>query len=114
MPKIKCTFNEKLQSEYTFLKKCQKPAQEYKIECIVCGAAFSIEHGEQKLAADEGIFAYHTCKHSQSLSSMDCTSQLVRKLYVNKFTRGRTKTKSIITNVFLPYAVNVLKKDLLK
>lgn len=141
MPKRKCTFNEKLQCEYTFLKKCQKPGQEYKIECTVCGAAFSIEHGgksditqhlkseryntaarasksqkvsnffspkiqfadkEQKLAADEGIFAYHTCKHNQSFNSMDCTSQLVRKLYEKKFTCGRTKTKSIITNVFLP------------
>jgi len=105
MPKRKCTFNEKLQSEYTSLKKCQKPGREYKIEFSVCGAAFSIEHGrksditqqlkserhniaarasksqkvsnffspktqfsdkEQKLAADEGIFAYHTCKHNQS------------------------------------------------
>lgn len=45
---------------------------------------------------------------------MDCTSQLVRKLYEKKFTYGRTKTKSIITNVFLPYALNVLKKDLSK
>lgn len=45
MPKRKCTFNEKLQSEYTFLKKCQKPGQECKIESTVRGAAFSIEHG---------------------------------------------------------------------
>lgn len=38
-------FNEKLQSEYKFLKTCQKPGQEYKIEYTVSGAAFSIEHG---------------------------------------------------------------------
>ncbi|KAL4143134.1 hypothetical protein QTP88_005498 [Uroleucon formosanum] len=142
MPKRKCTFNEKLQNEYTFLKKCQKPGQEYKIECTVCGAAFSIEHGgksditqhlkserhniaarasksqkvsnffspktqfadkEQKLAADEEIFAYHTCKHSQSLNSMDCTSQLVRKLYEKKFTCG--SSKEICTSVGLPISV---------
>jgi len=45
---------------------------------------------------------------------MDCTSQLVRKLYEKKITCDRTKTKFIITNVFLPYALNVLKKDLFK
>lgn len=39
---------------------------------------------EQKLAAEEGIFAFHTCKHNQSLNSMDCTSQLVRKLPIRE------------------------------
>lgn len=67
---------------------------------------------EQKLAANKGVFTYHACLHSQSLNCMDCTSQLVRKLYEKKFTCGRTRTKSIITNVFLPYTINVLKKDL--
>lgn len=129
MPKRKCVFNEKLQSEYSFLKKCTKPGQEYKIECIVCGATFSIDHwgksditehlkserhniaarlsksqkvsdffsskkvfadSKQKLGANEGVLliilsmivyfdcVYKSCKHNQSLKSMDFISQLVR------------------------------------
>jgi len=47
MPKLrrKCVFNENLQKEYEFLKICVKPGSIDKIECIKCGAIFSIEHG---------------------------------------------------------------------
>lgn len=47
-----------------------------------------------------------------SVNSMDSTSQLVRGLYYKKFTCGRTKTKSIISNVFLPITNCILKNDL--
>lgn len=43
---------------------------------------------EQKLASDEGIFAYHTCKHNQSLNSMDCTSQFVNYMRKNSLVVG--------------------------
>jgi len=118
MPKRKCTFNEKLQSEYMFLKKNVKNQNKSK---IFVWSSIRIEHDggksditqhlkterhniaasasktqkvflqssryinytyslyismppitqfadkEQKLVADEGIFAYHICRHNHSL-----------------------------------------------
>jgi ribosomal protein S27E len=45
MPKRKCTFNENLQNEFNFIKKCRKIGQEDKVECTVCSGIFSIDHG---------------------------------------------------------------------
>ena len=36
---------------------------------------------EQKLAAAEGTWAYHTVQHNQSFRSTDCTSKLVQKCF---------------------------------
>lgn len=46
MPK-KCFFNESLQNEFSFIKKCQKIGQKDKVECTVCGSIFSIEHSRK-------------------------------------------------------------------
>src|SRR5882757_2893349 len=50
---------------------------------------------EQKLAAAEGTFAYHTVQHNHSFRSMDCTSKLVKKIYDPKFAMARTKSEAI-------------------
>lgn len=137
MPKRQCVFNDKLQEQFGFLKKCKKPGMLNKVECTECSAIFSIEHGgkadinqhiktdrhriacnahksqkvseflspktfddaQKHLAANEGVFAYHICKHNHSMRSMDCTSQLIRKLYDKKFSCGKTKNAQIIKKV---------------
>jgi hypothetical protein len=63
---------------------------------------------EKWLAANEGTFAYHICKHSKSFRSM--SFDIIRKLYDKKFSCGPTKTKSIIFNVLAPFTNEILKK----
>ena len=65
-----------------------------------------------KLAAAEGLYAYHTVKHNQSFRSMDCTSGLIKKLFDKQFSCARTKAEAICTNVFSPYLLSELQKDL--
>jgi|SRR6218665_1878680 len=67
---------------------------------------------EQKLAAAEGTWAYHTVQHNQSFRSTDCTSKLVQKCFEPKFSSARTKTEAIVCNVLAPYAMEELECDL--
>lgn len=45
MPKRKCIFTDTLKEGYTFLKQCERVGNYGKIECICCGAIFSVDHG---------------------------------------------------------------------
>uniref|UniRef100_A0AAZ3RET9 Uncharacterized protein n=1 Tax=Oncorhynchus tshawytscha TaxID=74940 RepID=A0AAZ3RET9_ONCTS len=67
---------------------------------------------EYDLAVQEGVFAYHTMRHSHSYRSMDCTAQLTLKLYEPKFTRARTKCEAIVSNVLAPWATTLVTQDL--
>src|SRR6218665_3050150 len=67
---------------------------------------------EQKLAAAEGTWAYHTVQHNQTFRSTDCTSKLVQKCFEPKFSTARTKTEAIVCNVLAPYAMEELECDL--
>jgi len=67
---------------------------------------------EQKLAAAEGLWSYHTVKHNQSFRSNDCTSKLVQKCFEPKFSCARTKAEAIVCNVLAPYALEQLESDL--
>lgn len=67
---------------------------------------------ELKLAASEGVFAFHTVVHNQSFRSMDCTSKLLQKLFDEKFACARTKAEAIALNVLAPSAADELKADL--
>jgi hypothetical protein len=42
MPKRKCTFNEQLQKEYSYIKKGKT---DHDVTCIHCGTNFSVAHG---------------------------------------------------------------------
>jgi len=42
MPKRKCTFNDALQKEFTFLKKASCDSE---VICNHCGVKFSVAHG---------------------------------------------------------------------
>ena len=66
-------------------------------------------HDDIKLAAAEGVFAYHTVKHNHSFRSMDCTTKLVQKLFDQKFPSARTKTEAIVSNVLAPLAIKEMK-----
>jgi len=55
---------------------------------------------EQKLAAAEGTWAYHTLQHNHN-----CTSKLVQKCF-------EPKTEAIVCNVLAPYAMEELECDL--
>lgn len=151
MPKRRCTFTVSLQSEFTFLKKCDEIG---KVFCTVCKAVFSIEHGGRsdikqhmekkkhttalssasksdkvtsyfikqgpagltseglKIAAEEGMFAFHTIVHNHSFRSMDCTTTLIKKLHEKKFSCARTKCESIILNVLAPFAMDQIIDEL--
>lgn len=63
---------------------------------------------EKKLALAEGVMSFHTINHNHSFRSMDCTSQVVKKLFNKKFACARTKSEAIVCNVLSPYAFSEL------
>lgn len=72
----------------------------------------SIDYG---IAACEGVWAYHVIKANHSFKSSDCASKLFRTCFqVKNFHCARTKCEAIATNVFAPYAQNILKTELLQ
>ncbi|KAL4098108.1 hypothetical protein QTP88_022777 [Uroleucon formosanum] len=65
-----------------------------------------------KIAAEEGMFAFHTIVHNHSFRSMVCTTTLIKKLHEKKFSCARTKCESIILNVLAPFAMNQIIDEL--
>lgn len=78
MPKRKCVFNEKLQNDLNFIKKCQKLGQENKVECTMCGAIFSMKHGG-KLVINQHIKTNRHKVASNSLLFQKVTDYFVTK-----------------------------------
>lgn len=70
------------------------------------------DDAEKKLAAAEGLWAYHTVMHNHSFRSMDCTCKLIKACFDAKFTCSRTKCEAIISDVLVPYANQLLEDDL--
>jgi 2-oxoglutarate dehydrogenase complex dehydrogenase (E1) component-like enzyme len=62
------------------------------------------------IAAEGGLFAFHTIKHS--FRSMDCTSSVIRRLHEEKFSSGRTKCESIVVNTLAPFAMQQILEEL--
>lgn len=61
----------------------------------------------------EGVWTYHVIKANHSFRSSDCASKVFRTCFdLKQFHCARTKCEAIATNVFAPYAVEALKKDL--
>lgn len=72
---------------------------------------------DQKLAAVEGVWAYHVVKanHSSTFASSDCASKILRTCSdVTKFHCARTRCEAIAVNVLAPYSNNVMKAELEK
>ncbi|KAH1180945.1 hypothetical protein KIL84_001879 [Mauremys mutica] len=70
------------------------------------------EDAERKLAAAEGLWAYHTVMNNHSFRSMDCTCKLIKTCFDARFTCSRTKCEAIVTDVLVPYAKQLLEEDL--
>lgn len=70
---------------------------------------------DHSTAAYEGVWAYHIVKANHSFASADCASKLLRTCFaIQKFHCARTKCQAIIGNVFAPFAIDVLHKELSK
>lgn len=67
---------------------------------------------EKELAIAEAVYVFHTMAHNQTFRSLDCTSKLVRGLFEPKFSCARTKAEAIVKNVFAPYTIQELLRDL--
>ena len=72
----------------------------------------SFGNKEKTLALSEGLFAYHTVRHSHSFRSMDCTSKIIQKLFLNNFGCARTKCEAIVCNVYKEFVMKKLAIDL--
>jgi hypothetical protein len=66
---------------------------------------------EYDSAVNEGAYAYHSVLHNHSFLSMDSTKSLQKKFADKKFSCARSKYKSIVTNVYVPSALEELKND---
>lgn len=68
---------------------------------------------DEKTAAMEGVWAYHTINSNQSFKSTDCASQIFKTCFdMKKFSCSRKKCRAIITNVFAPHVKEMLEQDL--
>ncbi|XP_060847841.1 uncharacterized protein LOC132927347 [Rhopalosiphum padi] len=132
MPKRRCSFNPKLKTQFPNLRDADEIG---KVLCTECKSIFSIEHGgisdikqhlqkrkhllavsssssSKRIAAEEGMFAFHTIMHNHSFRSMDCTSSLIKKIHDKKFSCARTKCESIISKVIVPFAMEQVLEEL--
>lgn len=65
------------------------------------------------LAALEGVWAYHVISSNQSFKSSDCATKIFKNCFkIAKFSCSQTKCQAIVTNVFAPYAKQILQEDL--
>jgi 2-oxoglutarate dehydrogenase complex dehydrogenase (E1) component-like enzyme len=72
----------------------------------------TITDERKHIAAEEGLFAFHTIKHNHSFRSMDCTSSVIRRLHEEKLSRGRTKCEPMVVNVLAPFAMQQIFEEL--
>jgi hypothetical protein len=64
------------------------------------------------IAAEEGLFAFHTVKHNHSFLSMDCTPSVIKRLHEEKLSCGRTKCDFIVVNVLATFAMQHIFEEL--
>ncbi|GFQ81854.1 uncharacterized protein TNCT_252761 [Trichonephila clavata] len=61
------------------------------------------------IAADEGVWAYHTIQENHSFRSNDCAPKLIQSCFEPKFTCAYTKSVAIVVNVLMPLVMKELK-----
>lgn len=65
------------------------------------------------ISAYEGLWTYHVIKSNNSFKSSDCASKIFRMCFaMTKFYCARTKSHAITKNVFAPFVVGEIKKEL--
>jgi hypothetical protein len=65
----------------------------------------------KRIAAEEGLFAFHTIKHNHSFRSMDCTSLVIGRLHEDKLLYGLTKCESIVVIVLAPFTMQQILEE---
>lgn len=65
------------------------------------------------ISACEGVWSYHVVRANHSFKSSDCASKIFRTCFeMRLFHCARTKCEAIATNVFAPFALDEMKKEL--
>jgi hypothetical protein len=72
----------------------------------------TITNEDKHIAAEKGLFAFHTIKHNHSFRSMDCTSSVIRNLHVQKFSCGQMKSEAVVVNVLAPFAMQQILEEM--
>ena len=72
---------------------------------------------EDNVVAAEATMAFHTVKHHQSYKSNDCTSNLMRNLFLDSnvsrmYSCARNKFKAIVYNILAPMTVQYVLNDI--
>lgn len=65
------------------------------------------------IAAREGVWSYHVIKANLSFKSSDCASKIFRTCFdMRTFHCARTKCEAFVMNVFAPFVLDGIKKEL--
>jgi hypothetical protein len=72
---------------------------------------------DESVCAAEDTLAFHTVAHHNSFKSMDCTSKLLKEIFIDsevakRISSARTKTEAIVNSVLAPHAVQDVTKSL--
>ncbi|CAH0561716.1 unnamed protein product [Brassicogethes aeneus] len=72
---------------------------------------------EKLVKAAEATLAYHTVKHHQSFNSMDCATNIHRKMYqessiLKSVTCGHTKVEAIVNGVLGPSTIKAITNQI--
>lgn len=79
---------------------------------FINGGKSGLSDESKRIAAEEGMFAFHTIMHNHSFRSMDCTPSLIKKIHDKKFSCARTKCELIISKVIAPFAMEQVLEEL--
>lgn len=70
---------------------------------------------DSKVAAQEGVWAYHVVCSNHSFASSTCASNIIRECFgVKKFTCSQSKCRAIAVNVLAPHAEQILSEEIAK
>lgn len=68
-----------------------------------------------KLAAQEGLWAYHVVTSNHSFASSDCSSKILRQCFdIKKFTCSQSKCRAIVVNVLARHAEDNMADEIMK
>lgn len=69
---------------------------------------------EEEIAYMEGLMCYHAVRHDHSFRSSDCKTKIMKQIGHEKYSCSRTKSASIVNNVFANFCKEKLDEDLQK
>ncbi|XP_033222612.1 uncharacterized protein LOC117176470 [Belonocnema kinseyi] len=74
---------------------------------------------DNQISAAEGVLAFHTIMHHQSLKSIDCANNLLHSIFsdspiARRMSCARIRTEVIVKEVICPHTIDIFLKDLIK